>query len=319
MHNIASHRPRRIAKHTVYAVSGLALTLCMPVSAAPKVVASLMPIQSLIAGVMGDAGTPAVIIQGYGSPHVYSLRPSEAATLSHADIVFWIGRSMETFLQKPLSTLARKAQVVALLDTEGLILLPNREAGVWEVDYHGEQGGAVGSHAHARTDPHIWLAPVNAKLLVDEIAKQLGKVDAANATTYRRNALEVSRRIDALERDLRSQLQPVQAIPYAVFHDSFQYFEHHFGLHAVGSLTLSPDRMAGARRLRELRETIKERGARCVFSEPQFKSALIKTVIEGTNARRGVLDPLGAGLRPGPGAYFEMMRANAAAIVDCLS
>ncbi|MEE8635291.1 MAG: zinc ABC transporter substrate-binding protein, partial [Acidiferrobacterales bacterium] len=140
MHNIANHRPRRIAKHTVYAVSGLALTLCMPVSAAPKVVASLMPIQSLIAGVMGDAGTPAVIIQGYGSPHVYSLRPSEAATLSNADIVFWIGRSMETFLQKPLSTLARKAQVVALLDTEGLILLPNREAGVWEVDYHGEQG-----------------------------------------------------------------------------------------------------------------------------------------------------------------------------------
>ncbi len=317
--NIAKHRRRRLTRLLSGTVAAVALALAAPALAVPKVVASLTPIYSLVAGVMGDLGTPALIVRGYGSPHAYAMPPSDAATLSNADLVFWIGESMETFLQRPLAALARKARVVALIDTKGLILLPNRPGGVWETDRDPGRADAVSSPRRASTDPHIWLDPDNAKLLVQEIARRLSEVDAANTTIYQRNAQKVSRRVDALDRKLRRQLRPVRTMPYALFHDGFQYFEHHFELRAIGSLTLSPDRVPGARRVRELRAKIKELDVRCVFSEPQFESALLKTVIGGTNARRSVLDPLGASLRPGPDAYFEMMNANASAIVDCLS
>jgi zinc transport system substrate-binding protein len=318
-YNIASCHRRHIAKLISAAIAAIVLVVGAPALAAPKVVASLMPIHSLVAGVMGDLGTPALLVRGYGSPHAYAMPPSDAALLSNADLVFWVGETMETFLQRPLAALARKARIVSLIDTQGLVLLPNRPAGVWDAGGDSGRADAVVSPGRASTDPHIWLDPGNAKLLAQEIARRLSELDPASTAVYRRNAQDVSRRIDALDRKLGQQLRPVRTMPYALFHDGFQYFERRYGLRAVGSLTLSPDRVPGARRLRELRAKIKELDVRCVFSEPQFESALLKTVIGGTSARRSVLDPLGAGLRPGPDAYFEMMNANASAIVDCLS
>lgn len=70
--------------------------------------------------------------------------------------------------------------------------------------------------------------------------------------------------------------------------------------------------------MKDLRAKIKELNAQCVFSEPQFEPALIKTLIEGSNATVGVLDPIGSNLEPGPDAYFKMMEHNVTAIVDCL-
>jgi zinc transport system substrate-binding protein len=102
-----------------------------------------------------------------------------------------------------------------------------------------------------------------------------------------------------------------------VFHDAYQYLERRYGLRALGSILVDPDRAASARHLEELRELIADRGAACVFAEPQFDPGLASALVEGTGARLGVLDQLGASAAPG--SYEAMLRALGAALVDCLS
>lgn len=293
--------------------------------AAPRVVVSIPPLHSLAASVMQGVANPALIVRGYGSPHTYQMRPSDAAALHEADVIFSIGESLETFLQKPLSTLGQRARIVEIMDAEGLIRYRNREGGAWALGSAPEHDRAAGttrddhSQEHGQFDPHVWLDPVNARVMVGQVVKALSAADPANAARYRTNGANVDRRLAALEVELERTFAPVRARAYLVFHDAFQYLERRYGLNAVGAITRSPERAPSAKRLQELRAAVKRRAVRCVFREPQFESALIATVIEDTGARQAVLDPLGADLAPGPDLYFEMMRANARALSACLA
>lgn len=284
-------------------------------------VASIAPLHSLVAGVMDGIGAPALIVQGYGSPHSYQMRPSDAAALQAADLVFWVGEPLETFLKKALRTLPRKARVVAMINAPGLRLLPNRGGGVWEAGHseqHAPRERNTGS-ALATLDPHIWLDPANAKHLVTVIVTQLGTLDPTNAARYQANGQQLETRIDDLDRELDARLARVRGIPFIVFHDAFQYFELRYHLRSVGSMFSSPERLSGAKRVQTLRAQIIELGVRCIFQEPQFESALVKTLSEGTTTRIAVIDPLGAAFQPGADAYFKMMQTNTTAIVDCLT
>ena len=285
----------------------------------PRVVVSIVPLHSLVSGVMDGIGTPVLIVRGYGSPHSYQMRPSDAAALQAADLVFWIGEPLETFLQKPLRALPRKARVVAMIDAPGLRLLVNRASGPWEIE-HSEH--APGEHHMGSTpatlDPHIWLDPINAKHLLALIVNQLSEIDPGNAPRYQANGQRLDTRLDHLDHELDAKLARARGVPFIVFHDAFQYFELRYGLRSVGSMLSSPERLPSAKRVQALRTEIRELGVRCIFQEPQFESALIKTLGEGTAARVAVIDPLGAAFEPGQDAYFKMMRANASAMVGCL-
>lgn len=310
----------RILKRASVCVLCLATASPLAQADPPRVVASITPIHSLVAGVMDGLAEPALIVKGYHSPHTYQMRPSDAARLNNADIVFWVGETMETFLKKPLASLGEKVQVVALIETSGLALLPNRKGGAWPPRHNESDGAQRHQHAgHGNVDPHVWLDPDNAKRLLTEIVARVSKADPANAAAYQANAEQLAQRIEAMDQKLRAELAPVSDLPYLVFHDAFQYFEHHYGLNAIGSITVSPDRRPGARRLTELRAKIKDLNARCVFHEPQFESPLVATIIEDTDTGRGIIDPLGAERPPGPNAYFDMMQTNATALIECLT
>jgi zinc transport system substrate-binding protein len=278
--------------------------------AAPSVVASIGPLHSLTAAVMGELGAPRQIVRGYGSPHAYQMRPSDAAALHGAELIVWVGPALETFLLRPLEGGQETARVLQLSTLEGLRLLPNRDAGVL--------GGEGHAHGHAGFDAHVWLSPFNAKVIAAAIAAELGAIDPGNAAAYRHNADRLMQRIDAMEARIAARLAPVRDVPFVMFHDAFQYFEESFGLNAVGSVTVSPDRMPSARRIKALREAMAASGARCVFREPQFESALVQVLLEDTDARSGVLDPLGTDVAPGPDGYIELMNANAEALIACL-
>src|SRR5690349_14828972 len=112
-----------------------AALLPSPASAgAPDVVVSIKPIHSLVAGVMAGVGEPQLIVAGSSSPHVYSLRPSDARKLERAQLVFWVGPILEGFLEKPLASLADKAEIVELDRSPSVALLPARHGGDWEAD-----------------------------------------------------------------------------------------------------------------------------------------------------------------------------------------
>jgi zinc transport system substrate-binding protein len=285
-------------------------------AAVPKVVVSIKPIHALVAGVMAGVGEPALIVAGGSSPHVYSLRPSDARKLDAADIVFWVGPIFEGFLTKPLAALAGKADIVELDRAPGVTLLPARQGGDWEedADEHGHEPAA----SALEQDGHLWLDPDNAKAIVRLAAAKLAAIDPGNAARYGGNAIALEQRLDALDAALRLRLGPVRGLPFVVFHDAYQYFDRRYGLAAIGSITVSPEHLPGAQRIQAIRAKLARSGAACVFSEPPFEPALMQTVIEGTGARTGVLDPEGAALPAGPELYFTLMNGLADALATCL-
>ena len=304
------------------AVLMLATPWHRPLAAPPRVAATIMPVHALVSGVMAGVGEPDLLVSGYNSPHNYQMRPSQARSLSAADIVVRVGPALETFLVQPLETIAGDARVVTLLDTPGLTIWPFRGAGVWPAeDAHADHGHAEEAghdHRGGTIDPHIWLSPANAAVIVARVAEALAGFDPGNEALYRRNALGMGTRIAALDAEIDSALSPYRDVPFIVFHDAYQYFERHYHLRSGGAVTLGPERIPGARRISSLRDLIRDRGVACIFAEPQFEPAIVETIVEGTGAGRGTLDPLGADLAPGADAYFTMMRRNAGAVADCL-
>jgi zinc transport system substrate-binding protein len=304
-----------------FLILGITLGLAPLASAAPRVVASIPPVHSLIAGVMDGVGAPELLVAPTASPHTYSLRPSEARLLNQAELVFWIGPIYETFLEKPLASLSGQAKIVRLMDARGIAVLPAREGGPWEAHSHD---GHDHKHAHgakekaAEPDGHLFLDPENAKAIVRATVEALEASDSANAARYRSNGEAVIGRLTALDEDLRTTLTPVRERPFIVFHDAYQYLEKRYDLNAVGSITVSPERQPGAQRLQRLRRKITQLKAVCVFAEPQFEPTLVQTVIERTQAKTGVLDYMGTSIAPGRDTYFTMMQTMARSLTDCL-
>ncbi|MPY74327.1 MAG: zinc ABC transporter substrate-binding protein [Alphaproteobacteria bacterium] len=304
----------------ILAAAALIVSLSGPAGAEVQVVASIVPVHSLVAVVMDGAGKPHLLVPGKASPHTFAMRPSDARRLEQAQAVFWIGPMLESFLDRPLEALARDAQVVALAGAEGVRTLPFREGGPWEAHAHGGEAGTHGSHDHAHEviDGHIWLDPRNAAAMTKAIARVLGQLDPANKGRYEANAARAVARIETLDKQIADTLSPVKGKPYIVFHDAYQYFEARYGLTPAGSITVSPEISPGAKRLVEIRARVAQDRAICVFSEPQFEPRLIATLIQGTQAKTAALDPEGALVEPGPGAYFDLMRNLGDDLTRCL-
>jgi zinc transport system substrate-binding protein len=319
---------------SIFLTSALISSLSFTANAEINVVASVKPIHSLVSGVMEGIGRPDLIVKGAASPHTYSLRPSQAKQLEDADMVFWMGHELESFLEQPLEAIATKAHVVELIDSSKLKKIKMREGGMFDAHAHDDHDEHEGHddhdeheghddhdehEGHGEFDVHVWLDPENAKVLVDEIKLALIELDPVNASKYEANSNKMNTKLDQLMDEVSNKLKSEQGKGYVVFHDAYQYFEQRFGMSAVGSITVSPEVVPGANRIRELKEKINELNAHCVFSEPQFEPKLVSTVIEGTKANKGVLDPLGASINDGPELYFTLIRNMADSLHECLS
>lgn len=286
---------------------------------APKVVVSIKPLHSLVASVMQGVGEPALLVRGGASPHDYALKPSDARAIKEADLLVWVGEALESFLTRPVAALPKTTHVVEAMDIAGLTLLEPREGGTWEAHDHGHVHDHAGHHdEHGERNPHIWLDPANAREIAATVAVALAAKDKANAAAYTANAEALGKRLDALDAELKTTLAPLGDKRFVVFHDAYQYFENRYGLNAAGSITVSPDRPPSAKRLTQIRDRVKSLGATCVFAEPEFEPKLVKTILEGTQARTGVLDPEGAALPEGPELYFTLMRTLAKGLTECL-
>lgn len=290
------------------------ILLASQINHTPQVMVTIKPIHALVSGVMTDIGKPELLLAGGESPHTYNMKPSQVRQLHQVDLLIWVGSNVETFLQKTLTSLEEKKQF-RLDKVSGLHLLKTRKGGRWLAHHHHS------SHNDMQTreiDPHIWLDPNNAKVIVNAVAYTLSQMDAQNATHYEQNALRLIQRIEELDQRLTRQLTPLKAMPFLVFHDAYQYFEYHYGLTAVGTVTLASEQLPGAKRLHELRTQIQTQGVKCVFSEPQFTSHLITTLLEDTSAYHGELDPIGSTLKAGTEAYFMLLQNLADNFELCL-
>ena len=322
-----------------------------------KVVASIKPIHSLVSYLMDGVSKPSLIVDGYASPHGFALKPSHAKMLQEADIIFWVGEDLENFLEKPLTSIAKKAEKIELMEAHGLNKLKFRERNIFDDhDDHGHEDGHKKKddhddhdddghkkkddhghdedghkkkddhddhddhdehegHHHGEFDPHIWLDPINASAILKEMTEHLIENDSKNASKYNSNLKKALKDIDKLTADVKSELN--QSVASIVFHDAYQYFEERFGVNILGAFTVNTDVMPGAEQLAEIREIIEHDNVACVLSEPQFNPDIIKAVAKDMNIKTGVVDPLGATLKPGKNLYFDLIRNMSASFKGC--
>ena len=320
------------------------LTFFTPVNAEVKVVTSIKPLHSLASYLMDGVGKPDLIVDGYASPHGFAMKPSHAKMLQNADLIFWVGEDLESFLEKPLSSIAKKAEKIELMEIKGLNVLKFRERNIFdehdhddhddhgkkeddhddhdhdehakkeEHDDHDDHDGHEG-HAHGEYDPHIWLDPMNAKVILNEMVEHLIENDAKNAAKYKSNLKKALKEIDKLNKDVKAELSKSTAS--IVFHDAYQYFEERYDVNILGAFTVNTDVMPGAEQLAEIREIIEHDKVTCVFSEPQFNPDIIKAVAKDMNIKTGVVDPLGATLNPGKNLYFDLIRNMSSSFKGC--
>ena len=290
-----------------------------------QVVTSIKPIHSLASLLMNGIGTPKLIVDGSNSPHNFTLKPSHAKMLQNADLVFWVGEDIETFLEKPLGTVAKKAKKVELMKIGQIKKLKFREKNIFEDhhddhghkkhDDHGHKKHDDHGHAHGEHDPHIWLDPLNAKVILNVMAKNMKMKDKKNAAKYDANLKKASANLDNLVSKINKNIN--KNAKYVVFHDAYQYFEKRFGLKTLGALTVNTDVLPGAEQLKDIRKVIKKEKAKCIFSEPQFNPKIIKAIAKDTNIKTGVLDPLGADLKNNQDLYFKLLNNLSNSLKQC--
>ena len=342
-------------------------TFFLPASADIKVVASIKPIHSLASYLMNGVAKPDLIVDGYASPHGFAMKPSHAKMLQNADIIFWVGEDLENFLEKPLGSIAKKAEKIELMQVKGLQILKFRERNIFDDhddhghddhgkkdhddhdhdshakkddhddhghddhgkkedhddhdhDSHAKKDGHDDhddhkGHAHGEFDPHIWLDPINAKVILLEMSKHLIENDPKNEATYRANLSKAYKEIDKLTANVSSEL--TNSVASIVFHDAYQYFEKRFDVNILGAFTVNTDVLPGAEQLAEIREIIEHDKVACVFSEPQFNPDIIKAVAKDMNIKTGVVDPLGATLNPGKDLYFDLIKNMSKSFKGC--
>ena len=318
------------------------LTIFTPVNAEIKVVATIKPIHSLASYLMDGVGKPDLIVDGYASPHGFALKPSHAKMLQDADIIFWVGEDIENFLEKPLKSIAKNAEKIELMEIKKLTKLKFRERNIFdEHDDHGhddhakkddhddhdhdkkghkeeghdDHGHGHEGHAHGEFDPHIWLDPMNAKIILDEMAIHLIENDKKNEKKYKENLKSAHKDLDKLTKKIKSDLN--KDFKSIVFHDAYQYFEKRFGINILGAFTVNTDVMPGAEQLAEIREVIEHDKVTCIFSEPHFNPDIIKAVAKDMNIATGVIDPLGATLDPGKDLYFDLINNMSKSFKGC--
>ena len=340
----------------------------------PRVAVDIAPVHSLVARVMDGVGEPSLIVQPGASPHEYNLRPSEAAALQDADIVFWVGGDLTPWMAGAVETLAEGADVTTLLEVDGVMLLDVREGALFEAhshdhgdhdhdhaehaegsahdpvhaahtehkahdhDHEEHAKGAAHDHdheghakseahdhdhdhdhaqAHGVHDPHAWLSPGNAAVWLDVIAAELSTADPENAGAYFGNAAAAKAELEAVSAEVDAMLEPMRGLSFIVFHDAYQYFETAFDFPASGAISLSDATDPSPARIAEIQARVMEEGIECVLAEPQFNAGIVATVMDGTDAKAAVLDPLGSDLEPGPSLYPQLLRNLASALVGC--
>ena len=417
-----------------------------------QVVTTIKPLYALVNEVVGEHGQTKLLIDQSQSPHNFQLKPSQVSMLEDADVIFYIDKNLETFLDK-----IQHAQKIAMTENVSLELLPYRKGGVWEnhhgyskkgyrhgrghhkhgygkdhhkhsydhkdggVDYdmhshededdkehdyqehygeknhhgyskkgyrhgrghhkHGygkdhhkhsydhKDGGVDydmhshedededdkehdyqehygeknhhgyskkgyrhgrGHHKHGygkdhhkyyqNYDVHIWLDPEYAIQMVEAIANTLGGIDAENNSTYQDNASKLIEKIRTLDTELSQQLKPIENKPFMVFHDAYHYFEKAYKLDGSGSVTIHPDEHLSLKRIMKLRKKIKQKDIVCIFSEPQFPNKIVSSIVQDTNTKSAVLDPLGTDLDiKDDDLYIKLLTNLANQYEKCLS
>lgn len=315
----------------LFAALSLLLTLAAGNTALAemRVLTSIKPLQLIAATVQDGLGTPEVLLPPGASPHHYALRPSDVRNLREADLLYWVGADLESFLPRVLA--GRSKPSVAVQDLSGMHLRhfgdshdAHEEEGHDEHEHHEdhESAEAADEHDHdhrpGTLDAHLWLLPANARVIAGKMAADLATVDPVNAARYQANAKAFEERLSALDTRLKKRLQGLKGKPYFVFHEAYDYFEAAYDLEHAGVFSIASEVQPGARHVAAMRERLQQAGPTCVFNEPPVAPRLSKTLTAGLPVTLTELDAMGGALPVDASSYETLLERMAESLAGCL-
>jgi zinc transport system substrate-binding protein len=268
-------------------ILGVALLLaaCGPsVQAGPDtVVASFYPLAFAAKEIAPSAPVENLTPPG-AEPHDLELSPIDAATVREARLVLLLGHGFQPQLE---DASGNGDNVLHLLDTAGLDLLPNG-------------------------DPHVWLDPLRYAKIVERIGAALGAENAASRLVAR---------LHDLDAEYRKSLANCERREIVTSHEAFAYLAERYGLEQVPITGLSPEAEPQPADLAHVVQLVEERGVTTIYYETLVSPRIAETVARETGANVAVLDPI-EGLTPAEIAkgedYFTRMRANLRALEEGL-
>ena len=279
-----------------------------------KVLTSIKPLQLIAAALQDGVGTPDVLLPAGASAHHYNLRPSDVRQLRSADVVYWVGDDLETFLTKPLA--ARSGLTVAVQHLPALHLRHFGDTSEHEHEHEHEHDHA---HRPGSLDAHLWLDVGNAQRIAKQMAEDFAALDPTNAARYQTNLAAFTLRVATLDKALKAELAPLAGKPYFVFHEAFDYFESRYGLKHAGVFSVSSEVMPGARHVAQMRERLQSQGASCVFSEPPLVPKLANTLSQGLPVTLAEADAMGSLQKVDKHGYENLLKALATSFSQCLT
>jgi ABC-type Zn uptake system ZnuABC Zn-binding protein ZnuA len=313
--NVPRRRPAG-AVAALLALSILLLAGCGEEPAAtnddrPLVVTSVPIIYSLVANVAGEEVRVEEILPPGVTPHDVTFTPDQVKLVAGADLLVENGAGLEAGWLDKLVSAAENPDLVRVVASDGVDYLKPMEATPIP-----DSGAEEGEEEQGNVDPHVWLDPNNAKLMVRNITEGLKRIDPDGASGYERRAEEFSRSLAELDAEIEAELADLPSRDFISFHSAFGYYARAYDLRQVAVIEEFPGKEPSARYLTALIDLVKTSGVRAVFSEPQFSSRPAETLARETGARVYEVDPEGSKLSAV--LYEELMRSNTATFKKAL-
>jgi len=267
-----------------------------------KVVTTLPVLKDLVQEIGRDRVTVTSLLSGLESAHTYTPKPADMLAIQGARMLVRVGLGLEVWLD----ALVEKAGNPALLTITtsiGVPVLKNRAITVPSDD------------PHSMGDPHIWLDPENAKLMVRHITEGLIKIDPAHKDDYFRNQARYIQDLDQTQRRLMVKLKPLPNRKIVTHHASWSYFARRFGFAVRGSIVSEVGTEPSEKHLSDLVRMIKAEKIRIIVSEPQLNPTLPQMLAQQTGAHVVVLTPT-PGVLPGTENYRSMIEYNVDQLIN---
>ncbi|MBD8905500.1 metal ABC transporter substrate-binding protein [Methylorubrum zatmanii] len=289
----------------------LGLAPGMAAEAKLKAVATFSILADLIAQVGGERVSVTSLVGPDADAHGYAPTPGDARRVAEADLVVVNGLGFEGWIERLIKASGTKAPVIVA--SKGVTTIAGSH------DHDDEHGHDHGDHA----DPHAWQSVANVKLYVANIRDGLSTADPAHAALYAENAAAYTRKLDALEGEIRTTLQTIPAERRRIIttHDSFGYFSAAYGMRFLAPQGISTDSEAGPKDVARIIRQIRRDKVPAVFVETIADPRLMQQIARESGAKVGgriYSDALSGPDGPAPG-YLEMMRSNLTAFRDALS
>ncbi len=279
-----------------------------------KVSVSIFPIYDLVRRIAGPDADVSLLLQPGRNEHTFDPTPKDIENVAQAKLGVMVGLGLDPWMEKLMKDAAPTARVLKVGDRVPTLTIKDDPIGADDDDHDHDHGDKHDDHDHEKgaQDPHVWLDPQRAQLIVRAIAEELGRVDAAHVLGYRQRATELDNALAALDKEAEERLKTLKTRGFVTFHGSFQYFAERYKLDILAVIEPFPGSQPTGEYVEKVLKVIKEKKVPALFSEPQLDPRPAKVLSDEAKIPLGVLDPVGG--NPDTDSYEKMIRFDVASL-----